>query len=59
LLDRYVELGVALNELNRAMGLMDLAPEVIAPPIVSKLEFVHDLVRGARRPVHAEGGAKL
>lgn len=49
MVDRYVQLGVVLNEMNRAMGLLDLVPEVFAPPIVAKLNFVHDLLRQARQ----------
>lgn len=44
MLDGYMRLGVVLNEMNRAMGLLDLVPEVLAPPIAKKLGFVHDLV---------------
>lgn len=49
MVERYIKLGVLLNEMNRAMGLIDLVPEIFAPPIVAKLCFVHDLVRRARR----------
>ena len=45
--DRYMDLGVVLNEMNRAMGLIDLVPEVFSPAIVAKIEFVHRLVREA------------
>ncbi|GEP02652.1 zinc-binding metallopeptidase family protein [Methylobacterium oxalidis] len=36
----------ALNSVNRAMGNRDLYPFVIAPPVVRKLGFIHDLVHG-------------
>ncbi len=49
MVDRYVKLGVVLNEMNRAMGLIDLVPEIFAPLIIGKLGFVHDLCR-AHRP---------
>ncbi len=42
---RYLELGVAANELNRSMGLIDLVPEVLTPVVCEKLSFVHSLVR--------------
>ena len=38
----------AMNSVNRAMGRPDLYPFVLAPAVVNKLRFVHDLVRGAR-----------
>ena len=40
----YQQLGVFFNEINRTMGLTDLVPEVIAPPAVEKIGFVHRLV---------------
>ena len=49
MIDAYAELGVVLNEMNRAQGLVDLVPEVLGPPVVAKLGFVHELVRAAAR----------
>ena len=43
----YVKIGVAANEMNRDMGLLDLVPEIFVGPIVDKLKFVHDLCRRA------------
>lgn len=45
---RYQQLGIALNEINRTMGLLDLVPEVFAQPVVTKLRFVHQLVQCGR-----------
>ncbi len=55
----YAGLGVVLNEMNRAMGLLDLTPEVFTEPVVAKLAFVDDVVRSERAPARAanEGGA--
>jgi hypothetical protein len=36
-----------MNSVNRAMGRPDLYPFVIAPAVVEKLRFIHELVRGA------------
>lgn len=47
MIDAYSRLGVVLNELNRAMGLKDLVPEVFTPAITKKMRFVHDLIRAA------------
>jgi hypothetical protein len=44
----YQRLGVAMNEMNRAMGLLDLVPPVLVPPVVEKLRYVHTLVHAAR-----------
>lgn len=43
MVNRYIRLGVVLNELNRAMGLSDLVPEILVPPVVGKLAYVHDI----------------
>jgi len=43
LMDAYREIGVAANELNRDMGLLDLVPEVFTQPVRDKLRFVHEL----------------
>lgn len=47
------KIGVAVNELNRTMGLTDLLPEVTSPPVVAKLEYVHRLVEKAAKPAAA------
>ena len=49
---RYQQLGIALNEVNRSMGLLDVVPEVFVEPVVAKLRFIHQLVAG-----RAENGA--
>lgn len=41
------DLGIALNHVNRSMGLPDLYPFVLSPTIRKKLAFVH---RWVRRP---------
>ncbi len=42
----WVPLSVALNQINRSMGKDDLYPFVIPEPVLDKLEFVAELVRG-------------
>ncbi|MDB5294189.1 MAG: hypothetical protein JWO31_172 [Phycisphaerales bacterium] len=41
----YARLGLALNELNRGIGLVDFLPEVIVGPVCEKMAFVHGLTR--------------
>lgn len=36
-----------LNSLNRSLGLKDAYPFVLPDPVIGKLRFVHDLIRGA------------
>lgn len=49
LLGAYGELGLALNEINREMGLLDVVPEIFIEPVRRKLGFIDALVRDARR----------
>ncbi len=44
----WVPLTVALNALNRSMGLADLYPFVLSEPALRKIRFVHDVVEAAR-----------
>lgn len=41
------KLGVAMNEMNRTMGLIDFYPKLLVPAVVEKMRFVHELVRGS------------
>ena len=43
--DRWLELTYALNQINRSMGQPDLYPFVLAPPVIRKLAFVDRVVR--------------
>lgn len=45
--EEYTQLGLFMNEMNRAVGLLDLVPEVYTPAILGKIEFIHDLLRKA------------
>jgi hypothetical protein len=47
IVDAWAPFVVAMNSVTRAMGRPDLYPFVIAPAVVEKLRFIHDLVRGA------------
>jgi len=49
IMDRSTPMVVSMNSINRAMGRPDLYPFVLAPGVIEKLGFIHDLVRGARR----------
>jgi hypothetical protein len=47
LMGAWVPLTVAMNSLNRSMGLPDLYPFVLSTPAVAKLRFVHEVVEAA------------
>jgi hypothetical protein len=53
-LDRIIEawlpLTFAVNSINRSMGLPDLYPFVLAPPVIVKLAFLHRLMEARRHP---------
>jgi len=48
ILDHWLPLVYALNAVNRSMGRDDLYPFVLSPAVVTKLAFVHRLVRSVR-----------
>jgi hypothetical protein len=45
----WTPLTLALNSLNRSMGLNDPYPFVLPEPALRKIRFVHDLIEGASR----------
>ena len=50
LITAWFPLTIALNSLNRSMGLPDLYPFVLSEPALAKLRFVHDVVEKAGSP---------
>lgn len=46
----WTGLSVAVNEINRSMGLPDLYPFVLTPTVAVKLTFVHDCIHGPSQP---------
>lgn len=50
LMTEWYRLTVALNSLNRSMGLQDAYPFSITGPVKEKLHYVHELIRNARAP---------
>jgi hypothetical protein len=49
LMDRWVPLALAMNSMNRSMGHADFYPFVVSPAVISKVDFIYQLVRTARR----------
>jgi hypothetical protein len=46
IIDAWLPFTFAMNSVNRAMGNRDLYPFVLAPAVIQKLGFIHDLVHG-------------
>ena len=46
LIHRWLPLTIALNAMNQSMGLNDLYPFVLSPAVITKLDFIHDVVHG-------------
>ncbi len=44
----YQRLGVAMNEMNRTMGLKDHLSRPLVPAVIEKMRFVHRLIRDAQ-----------
>ena len=40
----WSEFAVALNSINRSMGLPDLYPFVLSPPVIAKLRFIYEVI---------------
>jgi hypothetical protein len=51
LIRAWLPLTFAVNALNRSMGEPDLYPFILSPPAITKLEFVHRLIRGEADPI--------
>jgi hypothetical protein len=45
-MEKWAELTIALNSINRSMGLRDLYPFVLSKPVVDKLRFVAQVIAG-------------
>jgi len=53
LISAWIPLTVALNSLNRSMGLADAYPFVLAERVIAKLQFVHDVIERAGQGIAA------
>jgi len=51
LIGAWIPLTVALNSLNRSMGLPDAYPFVLTERVIAKLRFVHDVIDRARQAI--------
>lgn len=49
LIDAWVPVTVAVNEMNRGMGQPDLYPFVLSKSVLRKLRFINDLIHNAGR----------
>ncbi len=45
-METWSELSIALNCINRSMGMRDLYPFVLSQPVINKLRFVSDVIAG-------------
>jgi len=45
-MEAWAELTIALNSINRSMGLRDLYPFVLSQPVVEKLHFISEVIAG-------------
>lgn len=44
IIEAWAELTIALNSINRSIGLPDTYPFVLSPPIVNKLRFIFEVI---------------
>jgi hypothetical protein len=45
IIEAWLPLTFAVNSINRSMGVPDLYPFVLSPPVIGKLSFLHDCIR--------------
>jgi hypothetical protein len=55
LIDHWLEMSYALNQVNRSMGREDLYPFILPPAVIRKLAFVDRAVRRHRSRVDSSG----
>ena len=56
IIESWLPLTFAVNSINRSMGLSDLYPFVLPPPVIVKLTFLHDRIHAqGRRPMPGSG----
>jgi hypothetical protein len=56
IIESWLPLTFAMNSINRSMGLADLYPFVLPPPVIVKLTFLHDRIHSqGRKPIPAAG----
>jgi hypothetical protein len=48
IIEAWAQLSVALNSINRSMGLPDIYPFVLSKDVVEKLRFISDVVAGSQ-----------
>jgi hypothetical protein len=51
LVDAWIPLTFAANSMNRSMGMPDLYPFMLSPPVIAKLAFIRDVI-------HAHSGRR-
>lgn len=54
IMDGWLPVSFAMNNINRCMGQPDLYPFVLSPAVIDKLAFIHELVREKPSPVGVE-----
>jgi hypothetical protein len=58
IIESWLPLTFAINSINRSMGLSDLYPFVLSPPVIVKLTFLHDRIHSRSRRPHPNTGLK-
>jgi len=55
LIDAWLPLTFALNNLNRSMGYSDLYPFILSQPVVTKMQFIHEIIHASKIERKAPG----
>ncbi len=54
--DAWLPFVFAMNSVSRAIGVRDMYPFILAPPVIEKLTFIHELVQRVR--IRADASAR-
>jgi hypothetical protein len=47
-IDAWLPLTFAMNNLNRSMGYSDLYPFILTEPVIEKMQFIHEIIRASQ-----------
>ncbi len=59
LIETWLPLSNALNNLNRTMGQSDIYPFILSPPVIEKLSAIHNLIHGNKPPAKGTGAGRI
>jgi len=59
LIDSWLPIAFAVNNINRSMGQPDVYPFLLSENVINKLGFIHRLIHSERKPATARGNGRI